>query len=331
MDYKKENYEDNKVKDLVFFNDVELDTKDIEEKPKISEEIDQEYKIKLSTELTTYLGKYKYTSILINESAAPINDIKIKIEYPNFLDLTRSMPPTITKVESDDVANIDKIKIEFENIKGHNRKEIVLFFTPHINILNKGEIKTFSVFVNLNGYIRVIDSEPLQIKINKLSLQPKIIPSSEIAEFIKNPEIKKAIRSYGIGIKKNLDYNHIFNNLEAILRANNLQYITKDNKKRIMWYFGTDLETNSDLLVVGQIKENKIEWIISCNNMNVIISLLIMLSSEFTDFLLRMSIIDSIDDLYNLECKACGTVLPRFPEQGNAVKCQNCTLEQIIW
>ncbi|MBY8982477.1 MAG: hypothetical protein KGD57_05995 [Candidatus Lokiarchaeota archaeon] len=332
MNSKEKNYEDNKVKDLVLFEDLSFKAGEIEEAPKISEEIDQENKIKLSTELVPHLGKFKYSSILKNESSAPINNIKIKVEYPNFLELTRSIPPTITNVEieDDEEENIEQIKVEFLDIKGNDSKKVILFFIPKNNI-NEGKIRTFSAFVNIDGYIRVIESEPLKININPVVLQPKLIPSSEIAEFINSSDVRKAIRSYGIGNKKDLDLDFIFNRLEVILRANNLQYITKDKKKRILWYFGNDLETKSDLLVVGQVVENKIEWIISCNNQNVLMSVLVILSSELKDVLLRMKIIDSLDDLYQLECKACAYILPKFPKKGNTIKCQNCNIEQVVW
>ncbi len=334
MSFKEDNYEDNNIKDLVFFEDIDSEAEEKKEIPKVTKEIDQQTNIILSTELIPYLGKFKYTSILSNESFAPINDVKVKIQYPSFLELSRSIPPTITNLDiekdEDEEENIELIKLEFSNINANETKEISLFFTPK-NIINEGKIRTFSAFVNNDGYIRVIESEPLKIDINQVVLQPKLIPSSKIAEFLKDNDVRKAIRSYGIGINQKLDLDFLFNRLEVILRANNLQYITKDEKKKILWYFGIDLETNSDVLVVGQIKENKIEWIISTKNPNLIISLLVLLSSELKDVLLRMGIIDSINNLYNLECKACGSVLPAFPTKGKSIKCQNCHLDQIVW
>ncbi|MBY9007717.1 MAG: hypothetical protein KGD63_13305 [Candidatus Lokiarchaeota archaeon] len=330
MSYKEEDSDESNIKDLIFFEEIDSKAKEIKEIPKVTEEIDQQNNIKLSTELLPHLGKFKYTSILNNESNAPINNIKIKVQYPGFLELTRSIPPTITNIDIEDEENLELVKLEFSNIQANEIKDVTLFFTPK-NIINEGKIRTFSAFVNKDGYIRVIESEPLKINIDKIVLQPKLIPSSKIAEFLKGQEIRKAIRSYGIGINQNIDLDFIFNRLEVILRANNLQYITKDKKKRILWYFGNDLESNSDILVVGQIKEKKIEWIISSNNQSLIISLLVILSSELKDVLLRMGIINSTDNLYNLECKFCGYVLPNFPNKGKSAKCQNCNLDQVVW
>ncbi|MFO7795909.1 MAG: hypothetical protein ACQERB_05060 [Promethearchaeati archaeon] len=325
----------NKLQDLVLFGDMKSEIRTLEKISKKTEDIDQENQIKLYTELNPQLGKYKYVCMLKNESRAPIKEVKIKIQYPLFLKLTRTIPPTIyhTQIEDKEIEeqSFEQIKVEFDKIQGTENKQITLYFNPTDSLEEQGEIKSFAAFINKDDYVRVINSEPLNIGLKEISIQPKIIPSSEIAEFVNHPEIKKAIKSLGLGSSKPLDYEFLFNRLEVVLRANNFQYITKDKEKHIMWYFGNDLESGNDVLVIAQENNRKLEWIVTSKDPDLIISTITRLTHELKENLLRMGIISSEDQVYNLECKACGNILPKFPEKGKIVSCSKCGVEQVVW
>jgi hypothetical protein len=319
------------LQDLVIFNDISTEVKDIEGISKTSEDIDQENQIKLFTELIPHMGKYRYSSRLHNESNAPITEVKIKIQYPSFLKLTHTIPPTISHVgnkEEEDVS--EQVKVEFDELNENEKKEVVLYFNPS-DSLEQAEIKSFAAFINKDDYARVINSEPLQIGLKEISIQPKIIPSAQISEFVKNPEIRKAIKSIGLGLEKSLDYEFLFNRLEVVLRAKGFQFIAKDKEKHILWYYGTELDSDNDLLVVGQEKNHKLEWIVTCKDPELIIAVITTLMHELKENLLRMGIIDSQGQVYDLDCKACGYVLPEFPEKGKLVSCDKCGIEQIVW
>jgi len=334
MESGENNSKNKKLQDLVLFEDISTIVKDREKISKRSEDIDQENKIKLFTELTPHMGKYRYSCKLNNESNYPIKEVKIKIQYPSFLELKRTIPPTIvhtpTQEKEEEEDNIELIKIEFDEMKKGEDKEVVLYFRPSDN-QKEADIKSFAAFINKDDYVRVINSEILTISLNEIIIQPKIIPSAQVAEFIKNPNIRKAIKSIGIGKEKELDYVFLFNRLEIVLRAKGFQFIAKDKDKHIVWYFGTDLESNQDILVVGQEKNKKLEWIVTCKDPELIISVILTLMHELKENLLRMGIIDDENQIYDLECKACGYALPRFPEKGKLVTCSKCGVEQIVW
>lgn len=333
MNSRKNDSGNKKLQDLVLFNDISNEIQEIEEISKTSEDIDQENKIKLSTELVPHMGKYRYTSRLKNESSAPIREVKIKIQYPSFLKLSRTIPPTIVHTasqEEEDEINKEQVKVEFDKLAESEMKQVILYFNPD-DYQEGAEIKSFAAFINKKDYVRVINSEPLKIGIREITIQPKIIPSAQIADFVKNPDIRKAIKSIGIGIEKDLDYEFLFNRLEVVLRAKGFQFITKDKDKHILWYFGTDLESNNDLLVIGQEKNKKLEWIVTSKDPELIISVITMLMHELKENLLRMGVIDSEKQIHDLDCKACGNVLPEFPDKSKLVTCSKCGVEQVVW
>ncbi|MBD3196086.1 MAG: hypothetical protein GF317_13595 [Candidatus Lokiarchaeota archaeon] len=336
MNEKNNDLEADKLQKLILFDDSNVsESQALSEQTKVSEEIDQKDNIKLLNELKPIGGKFQYNATISNESLALIKEVNIKIEYPNFLELNRSIPPTLTIVppritEEDEEITTTQVKIEFDKIPEGQLKKISLFFNP-LQSNEEGEIRTFAAFVNVDDYIRVINSEPMMINLKQTNIQPQIIPSSQIADFLKQAEIKKSIRSIGIGKEEKLDYEFIFNRLEVILRANNFQFIAKDKKKQIIWYFGEDLESNTDILVIGQVKSNKIEWITVSENPLLNISLLTQFSNELEENLVRLGIINSDDQLFILDCKACGYVLPKFPKKGKSVECKKCGVDQTIW
>ncbi|KKL77990.1 hypothetical protein LCGC14_2029290, partial [marine sediment metagenome] len=66
-------------------------------------------------------------------------------------------------------------------------------------------------------------------------------------------------------------------------------------------------------------------------NQHLLISLLTMLSNDFIDRILFDGIVNNRKDIYDLECKYCGVVLPRFSKRGKSIECKNCNYEQVIW
>jgi len=293
------------------------------------EYVDQEDKIKLTCELTPFGGMYRYALLVFNESSAPITEVKIRVRYPDFLVLSRSTPPTI-KIDSTNVEEEKQIKIEYEELKADSKKQINLFFAP-TNLDERGEIKSYVTFVNNADFVRALDSEPVPLEFDPISIERKIIPSSEISKFLQKSNLKRAIKSVGIGNDKDFDISFYFNQVEQTIQDQGFQLITKDLNRKIAWYYGTELVSGADVLVIGQIMYSKIEWIASSKNPFILISLLTEFLINFTKRMLMRGMITSKNQVCDLECKYCGNILPIFPKKSEPVECKKCNYEQIVW
>ena len=123
-----------------------------------------------------------------------------------------------------------------------------------------------------------------------------------------------------------------FNFIDQTIKLHKFQLIAKDNEKKISWYFGTDLASGQDILVIGQIVSNKVEFLAASQNHQIIISLLSTLSENFKNRAASVGgVIRSKKDIYDLECRYCGAVLSYFPKQGESIECETCKKEQILW
>ena len=296
------------------------------------EQIDQENKIKLSNDLIPYSASYRYSILLKNESLAPITEIKAIIKYPKFLKISRYSPLVLeSKQSKSDKKGYIQLQFEIEELSEKSETQIICYFSPNSNN-NIGELNTYITFVNNKDYIRVINSKPIEIRIKPATIQPKIIPSSEISTFLKIKDMKKGIKSLGIPSKKKTNLDLFFNFIDQNIKLHKFQLIAKDNEKKIAWYFGTELASNQDILVIGQIVSNKVEFLAASKNHQIIISLLSNLADNFKKRASSIGgLIRSIKDIYDLECKYCGAVLPYFPKQKESVECTSCKKEQILW
>jgi len=327
----KNNPDDNNpkgIQGLVVFRDAKSQQTQKQEVISL-EYIDQENKIKLVCKLEPLGGNYLYSLLIINQSMAPITEIKIRIRYPDFLQLSRSNPPTVI-IDSDLIEENEKqIRIEFEKLGENSQKQINTFFTP-LSLEEKGEIRSYVTFINNADFVRALDSDPVTVKFDPISVERKILPSSEVRNFLQLSNIKRGIKSFGIGIENIHDFDY-FDQLNQIIEDHNLQLITKDDEKKIAWYFGMELVSGADLLVIGQLNSNKIEVLVASQNPHTIISILTNFVNEFSNRLVIEKIIETLDQIYDLECKYCGTVLPYFPKKGEFVECTKCKYEKIIW
>jgi hypothetical protein len=329
MPGKKQKTNPNPTQDLVIFKSKEAAK--IKKPDKFTfETIDQEDKIKLLNDFRPYGGHYVLSIQLINESLAPISEVKVKISFPLFFTITRSYPPTIYIPECFEEEGCSKVNIEFDELNERSSKQINLHFTP-VSLGNEGEIRTIVTYVNNKDYVRVIDSNPVSIILDKITINPKIIPSSYIREFSQIPGMKRAIKSLGVGMLGKGEPELYFNILEQVFLRNNLQLLAKDTDKRILWFFGADLESRDDVLVVGQIVSDKVEIIATSKNHHILISFLTLFSNEFKELILRRKLVASLDKIFDLECKYCGAILPFFPKKGEEIVCSKCNYEQIVW
>lgn len=294
------------------------------------ETIDQEDRIKILNDFYPYGGHYVLSIQLLNESLAPISDVKVKLSFPLFFSITRSYPPTIYIPEPFEEDGLSKINIEFDELNERSSKQINLHFTP-VSLGEEGEIRTVLTYVNNKDFVRAINSDPIKLSLDIITIIPKIISSSYIREFSQIPGMKRAIKSLGVGVLGLSEPGLYFNILEQVFLRNHLQLIAKDVNRRVLWYFGADLESRDDVLVIGQIVSEKIEIIATSKNHHLLISLLTSLSNELKEHILRRELVPSSDRIYDLECKYCGAILSRFPNKGEEISCNKCNYEQMVW
>lgn len=323
----KEKNDEPKISGLVLFKSHKREA----EEARITsyENIDQENKIKLVHRLYPHAGSYLFSVLIVNQSSAPITEVKIKVKYPDFLYMSRYTPPSLESEHYNGKEDSEKqTSITFDQLAEKSKKQINFYFRP-INLNKEGKITLFSSFVNSKDYVRVLNAEPVDICAKIGAIEPKIVPSHLIKDFYNNGEVKKAIRSFGVVANEDLDL--YFNYIEQILKAHHFQLITKDEEKRTAWLFGRELDTFEDILAVGRILSNKIEFLCASKNPEILISLLTNLSNAFKKRLMGTGIIDSVDEIYDLECYNCGNPLPFFPEQGVPVECTKCGEENLVW
>jgi hypothetical protein len=294
------------------------------------ESVDQENKIKIISQVAPHGSQYRYSVLIMNESEAPVTEIKARIKYPDFLILNRITPQIPFSPPKKEDKNLEQILLEFDQINENSKKQLNFYFDPK-TLNKKGKISTYTTFVNNKDFVRVINTESIIMKVESTSIMPKLIPGQEIQDFLKPKSVRKAVKSLGIGIKTPPNITTQFNHLEQVIRMQNFQLVAKDENKYILWFFGTDVNLKEDILVIGQLTANKIEFLAASRNHQILISLLSALSEDFKKRILSTGTISSIAQIYDVECKFCGNILPAFPAQNELVECNNCNKQQSIW
>lgn len=318
------------IKGLVVFREDNIQKSELQQKTEPLEYIDQEDKIKLVYDFKPFGANYLFSLVIANQSLAPITETKIRVRYPDFLSLSRSDPPTVS-IDSLDIEEGEfQTRIEFEKINKQSEKQINLFFTP-TRLEEEGTIRAYITFVNNADFVRALDSDPITIRFDPITIERKILPTSEVSKFLNQKGIKKAIKSVGIAINEPFDDEYYFTLIQQTIQEFNLQLITEQKEKKIAWYFGTDLVSGEDVLIIGQVVANKLEWLCASQESSTLISLLVNIHNEFINRLVINNVISTVNQVVNLECKYCGAILPRFPKKGVLIECPKCKYEQIVW
>ncbi|MFW9772269.1 MAG: hypothetical protein ACFFBY_12360 [Promethearchaeota archaeon] len=326
---KKSDSKQEDIQGLVVFKKLKSQSAQLQ-KFETSEYEDQENKIKLTHKLEPFGANFLYSLLISNQSLAPITEVKIRIRFPDFLTLCRSNPPKII-IDSDLLEENEKqLRIEFETISAISQKQINSFFTP-LSLEEKGEIRSYVTFVNNADFVRALDSDPVDIKFDPISFEPKILPSYEVKNFLQVADIKRGMKSIGIGREQHIDVDYLFYQVEHTILDQNFQLIAKDENNKIAWYFATELVSGNDVLVIGQISSNKIEWLAASKNPNILITVLTNCINQFSNQLIIDHVIDTLDKIFSLECEYCGNVLSYFPKKGESIECTICKYEKIIW
>ncbi|TFF69461.1 MAG: hypothetical protein EU516_00675 [Promethearchaeota archaeon] len=330
MSNRKAPSNERNIKGLVVFREEEAQKEQKQQETVPLEYIDQEDKIKLVYDFKAFGANYLFSLLIANQSLAPISETKVRVRYPDFLILSRSDPPTVS-IDSFDIEEGEfQTRIEFEIIEKQSEKQVNLFFNP-TRLEDEGTIRAYITFVNNNDFVRALDSEPIMIRFDPIAIERKILPTSEVSKYLNRKGIKKAIKSVGIAIDDPFDDEYYFKMIQQTIQEFNFQLITEQKDKKIAWYFGTDLVSGEDILVIGQIEANKLEWRCASQEPSVLISLLTNIHNEFINRLVINNVITDVNQVINLECRYCGANLPKFPKKGALIECSKCKYEQIVW
>jgi len=119
--------------------------------------------------------------------------------------------------------------------------------------------------------------------------------------------------------------------MNKIVENNNFQLIINDQNNKISWFYGTDLVSGNDILIICQVLKRKIEWLAAASNPYLLISILTKFTTLFERNMITLEHIESEEQIYSLECKYCGNILTYFPLKGESIECDKCNYEQVVW
>jgi len=285
-------------------------------------ETSQEDYIKLDINLG-YLGSHVRLLLKItNKSDFPINEIEIKLEFTKKIEIFRTIPKLeFVKHDAGIVARVDSIPEK-------QHYEIKFYLNPEE--LGSGKIVGQVKFVNFKDFVRLIKIEELSYNLTVPKILPKEIPHEIIEEYNNAVHMKKDIRSYGLPDK--LNPLTAFNHITQIISSKNFKLLTKivEDNRKIAWFFGVTEVGDIEILVVGQVIQNKIEFYASSINEQILSALLTSFSMDLKRRILISSVVRSEKEIYELFCVECGGTLPYFPKPGEFVECKYCQTKNLV-
>jgi hypothetical protein len=331
---EEESQEDNpqeNIQRLVVFEPKVVSKKKMVDKYAV-EKHNKEENISIINKLTPQGVHYNYSIVINNQSPILILSLRIRVLYSKFLKYSKCFPPTIRvfspiEHEEEDVKRID---LEFDILKQNALNKIQLLFTSS-TIEGKGEIKILIAYQKGNGEIRVIKSDPIEIQIEKPDITPKIIPSSNIRNFSQQRDVKRNIVSLGFGTYKKGTFDKYFDLLEQLFLSYNFQLIVKEKARGTLWFFGTENQSGYDILILGKVTPNSMEFMAFSENPITLVSVLSFITKNLKQELIARKLVKSEKLIFDLNCINCGTFLPFFPKKGETIECEKCNCKQIVW
>lgn len=292
----------------------------------------KEDKITVTNSLTPQGMYFRYSIIISNEKSESISDLNITIFTPIILEIKESYPQKL-KIASTSKDNQDKsniINLELKILRGKSSEKIYFHFKSS-GKLGNGEFVSILKYTDHNGKEKEIKSQSMKIHLEDLKILPKIISHLRIREITQIPGMKRTLISLGIGTTKKLNSKKIFETIEQIFVSYNFQFITKDKEKGILWIYGSESNSNHDILALSKIGINIIEIIAYSTNFIILSQFLCSLNNKIRSLLLTKKLIKPSTIIYELECDNCGESLPYFPKVGESIICIKCSHEQFIW
>lgn len=285
--------------------------------------VDQEGKIKIVPESSVLGSNFRYAIVIVNESTAPITQIGIKLEYPQFLTLNRLKPKLNYKLNEKDRL----ISLTVQQLEGQSKVQINFYFNPIK--FGKGQLKNSLLYINNQDFVRSLETQLFDINLAERTFIPTDIPSSEIANITKAAKFK-GIKSYGK--PDNLQVINAFTSMTHLIQTSNFHQVLKkeEGENNTAWFYGTDQLTNDGVLIITQTLNNKMEIIsmTTSDDPNINISILTKLAYDLRKRLFNTGTISSIDALDELTCDYCGGIFDHYPIKGEEIICKFCNKKQ---
>jgi hypothetical protein len=285
----------------------------------------------ISIEIRFGIAGYKLTVRITikNQSENAISKAKLKINYPTVLKLIGIKPKVeFTKKDT-------SVDLNIGIISGGEEKQYVIYYRQ--TDISPISINGILQYASAGGFVRFLRLADIGYNLALPEIIPATIKPTEIKEVMKNPLNYKTI--VGFGIPPNINLVNMQKHLEQV--AQNAGFlpvssIAKEDKNFFMtFFFGKSMTPTGkefNILVVPQIKNNKVMGIYGCCPYEQVISnLLRKLSLDLTNLLNNEGIIDSKVGLIDVNCIKCGTLLEGFTEKGDTIVCKRCNFAQKPW
>ena len=177
----------------------------------------------------------------------------------------------------------------------------------------------------------LMDYKNGKISLNKILEEIKKLPYEDLgfAKIDKHRKLRKGFPETVFCKGKTI--SQILNIIESIVISYNFQFITKDIDKGILWFFGSDLKSNNDILALSKFGSDVIEIIAYSTNPIILILFLSSFKKQIEVQFSKNKIIRSNAKLMKLECAKCGDNLHYFPKMGEPIICIKCSYEQLVW
>ncbi|MHA1674691.1 MAG: hypothetical protein ACTSYI_13815, partial [Promethearchaeota archaeon] len=230
---------------------------------------------------------------------------------------------------------------EFERIEG----ELII----HINELPGQSSQTLRIYVSgvenrqfsIDGFfqfrnnkytMRFIKMEQINVDFNLLAITPSKSEVGVIKTMMKDPDYFK--RMQGIGCPS-VDLNEVMQLFDEIMQKYQMVQILKHNDPTPMWFYSGKIQDPSremvEILAIPQVKNNYFALYVSCKNQNIVNTLVHNIILDFQTFLINRKFLPKDYRLIDLNCAGCQTVLDRFPESKEEIKCKKCGYTQTVW
>ncbi|MHA1821545.1 MAG: hypothetical protein ACTSU2_00185 [Promethearchaeota archaeon] len=287
-----------------------------------SKERSQDDLIGLMVKLGYVGANIRLTIKITNASELPITELLIKLNFADNIEFLKTKPNYEAKIEN------NTLSIKLPDLKG--KKAIGFYVYFKLISLGHGIISGKFQYVNYQDYVRFILIDNFEYNLKPPKIIEADIPTFEIEKYSSQKGMKKDIRSFGKPdqMKELTAFNHV----QQIVESYGFKLINKVEKEDslIAWYFGQTESLDNDVLIVGQVYNNKIEFFAASLNPLILSSLLVAFSIDLKKRLLTSGVVSSEEEIYDLYCKNCNGVLPYFPRPGEVVVCKYCGTENIV-
>ncbi len=274
------------------------------------------------------IGFYIALIIIIqNKSEEPIYQGKLRINLTPDLPLA-SIRPSITHTHEE-----SQIVIEVGDVVSNSVANFRLSF--HQELPGIIEANGFFQFYNFKKTARIFKMESIAIDTAIPIINPCVINDEEVRVFMNNSRYHRKIQ--GFGFSHPIPIFLLQSIWEDILQAAGFFLVSdqRNEQNNMSLFFGKALRPRPKeeffILVAPQMKKNIFAFFICCEYEVITVNLLRILCLQFQKRLVEKKLLQSNEQLIDMNCAQCGTLLEIFPPKGELIGCKKCHLIQNPW